>query len=80
MEIKINLRTLIKAKNKSIKAYANAIGTTEQTLRIKFQNPNKFTIEECNKSDMFLELPWGTTHAVINGNVMFNDIIEYING
>lgn len=80
MEIQIELRTLLKMKQKSIKQYANALGIGELTMRMRLKEPKRLTIDDCNASDEFLELPSGTTHAVINGNVMFNDIIEYING
>lgn len=80
MEIRIELRTLIKMKGKSVKSYANALGVSEMTIRTRFKEPDRLTIEECKASDKFLDLPSGTTHAVVNGNVMFNDLIEYING
>lgn len=80
MEIQIDLRLLIKMRHKSLKEYAKAIGLAELTMRMRLKEPKRLTIDECNASDEFLELPSGTTHAVINGNVMFNDINEYING
>lgn len=80
MDTQLELRTLLKIRSKSIKDFANAIKLTEATTRLRLKKPMLLTIEECNASDNFLELPSGTTHAVVNGIVMYEDMIEYING
>jgi len=78
MDTTIELRTLLKIKQKSVKHYANALGYGEMSMRLRLKDTKRFTIEDCNASDKFLDLPKGTTHEVINGNVMFSDILEWI--
>lgn len=80
MENKIDLKRLVRMRGKTQEEYATSINITKLTLIRRFENPLKLTIEQCIQSDKCLQLPNGTTYAVINGDVMFNDINEYING
>lgn len=78
MDTSIELRILIKVRGKSVKQYANALGLGEMTTRTRLKDPKSLTIQECEESDKFLDLPSGTTYEVINGNVMQSDILEWI--